>query len=141
MNRLNPFYCIVVLVLSATVAFGDTEGTTGETDTPKLSLQSAVMCESIQGYSPVNSSVIFSISIGKVACFSFFNPVPDKTFVEHRWYHRDKLSTTKKLSVNPPKWATYSSIQLREADKGPWRVDIIDDSGHKLETLRFSITD
>jgi hypothetical protein len=105
------------------------------------SLESAVICEDIKGYTPQNTGIAFSITIGKVSCFSFFNPVPEKTFVYHNWYHRDDLSTKKKLFLQPPRWGIFSSIQLREADKGPWRVEITDQEGKILTILRFSITD
>jgi hypothetical protein len=47
----------------------------------------------------------------------------------------------KRLILKPPRWASVSSIKLREADKGPWRVEIRDAEGRLLATLRFSITD
>ena len=59
----------------------------------------------------------------------------------HKWYRRGELITTKRLTLKPPRWSTYSSIQLREADKGPWRVEIWDDYNHLLDTLRFSVTE
>ena len=105
------------------------------------SLESAVMCEEIKNYTPQNAGVAFSITIGKVSCFSFFNPVPAKSFVYHNWYHRDDLSTKKKLSLHPPRWGIFSSIQLREADKGPWRVVITDPEGKIINILRLSIID
>ena len=107
----------------------------------KLSLRYAVMCESVKGYKPLNPGIAFSISIGRVTCFSSFDPVPKKMFISHKWYFRDRLITKMERVLNPPKWATVSSIQLREADKGPWRVEIVDPSGRILRVLRFSITD
>ncbi len=106
-----------------------------------LTLAQAVMCEGIQDFSPKNPAVVFSIAMGKVSCFTLFDPVPEKTFIYHNWFHRDKPSNRKKLSLNPPRWSTYSSIQLRETDKGPWRVEISDQRGKILHVLRFSITD
>ncbi len=107
----------------------------------KLTLEQAAMCEEIKEYTPYNSAVVFSIKIGKVSCFTSFDPVPEKTFIYHKWYHRDKPSTKKKLTLNPPRWSTYSSILLRETDKGPWRVEISDQKGNLLRILRFSVTD
>ena len=107
----------------------------------KLTLEQAAMCEEIKEYTPYNSAVVFSIKIGKVSCFTSFDPVPEKTFIYHKWYHRDKSSTKKKLALKSPRWATYSSILLRETDKGPWRVEISDQKGNIFRTLRFSITD
>ncbi len=109
--------------------------------TQKLTLSLAAMCESVEDLTPVGRAVVFSVSVGKVNCFTLFDPVPATTQIFHKWYHRDRLSTKIRLRVYPPRWATYSLIQLRETDKGPWRVEITDKQGHLLGTLRFSITD
>lgn len=106
-----------------------------------LTLTEAVMCEGIESYAPKTPAVVFSINIGKVSCYSNFDPVPEKTFIYHRWYFKDRLTTRKRLYLKPPRWATYTSIELREADRGPWRVEITDKDGNILKVLRFSITD
>lgn len=104
-------------------------------------LSQAVMCEKVENLAPVRTSVVFSVSVGQVYCFTSFDPVPQPTVIYHRWYHRDELSTQTRLRLYPPKWATYSVIQLRETDKGPWRVEVSDQNGRVFDVLRFSITD
>ena len=99
------------------------------------------MCEGIKNLLPRNQAVIFSIINGKVFCYTSFDPVPEKTFIYHNWFYKDSLSTRIKLFLKPPRWAAYSSIKLREVDKGPWRVEITDNKGMALHVLRFSITD
>ena len=106
-----------------------------------LNLDQAVMCEDIKDYLPYNKAAVFSLEIGKVFCFTSFDVVPDKMFIYHNWYRQDRLVTTKRLSLQPPNWSSYSSIQLREADKGPWRVEIRDQNKQLFEIVRFSITD
>ena len=107
----------------------------------KLALVKAVMCETIQEYAPVNTAVVFSIERGRVSCFTEFDPVPEKTYIHHKWYRKDSLITVKRLTINPPRWSSFTSVQLRDADKGPWRVEITDADDTLLRTLRFSITD
>ncbi len=107
----------------------------------KLSLSKAVMCEAVKNHAPKNQAVVFSITFGKVFCYTFFDHVPEKTFIVHNWFHIDRLNTKRKLSLNPPNWSTFSSIQLRETDKGPWRVEVTDQQGNTLNVLRLSITD
>jgi len=107
----------------------------------RLTLSFVTVCERIEGLKPINQAVAFSISVKQVCCFTAFNPVPEETQIYHRWYHRDYLVTQIRLSVHPPRWSTYSMIQLRESDKGPWRVDIVDKEGNILGVVRFSITD
>ena len=114
---------------------------TSTTVSKKLTLVEATMCEVIKEYIPQNQAIAFSMTIGKVSCFTSFDPVPEKTSIYHNWFFRDKLSTRIKLSLQPPCWSTFSSIKLREADKGPWRVEIIDQEGNILDILRFSIVD
>jgi hypothetical protein len=108
---------------------------------PKLTLVQSAMCEGLEEYIPKNPAIVFSISIGEVSCFTLFDPVPEKTFIFHKWFYRDKLSTKRKLYLKPSRWATLSSIQLREADKGPWRVEVTDKDDNIFQVLRFSITE
>lgn len=104
-------------------------------------LTRAVMCESIQKFAPNNIAVVFSIDVGRIHCFTEFDPVPKQTIIFHRWYQSGNLVSVKQLTVNPPRWSSISSMQLRDADKGPWQVEVTDKNGKLLHTLRFSITD
>ena len=104
-------------------------------------LVQAQMCEAIDRFQPVNQAVVFSISLGRVYCFTAFDPVFEETVVYHRWYRQDRLISNARLVLNPPKWSSFSSMQLRPADKGPWRVEIVDTREKVMKTLRFSISD
>lgn len=104
-------------------------------------LVQAVMCEDMKGSVPQYPAIVFSISLGKVFCFTEFDPVPENTFVYHNWYFREQKRASVKLSLNPPRWATYSTVQMQETDKGPWRVEITDHQGNIFRILRFSVTD
>ena len=115
---------------------GDAEATNGT-----LALAKAVMCEDIQDQLPQNPTTVFSIERRKAICFTDFDPVPQKTVIYHHWFHRDRSSAKIKLSLKPPRWSTYSSIQCREEDIGPWKVEITDAEGRILQVLRFSITE
>jgi hypothetical protein len=67
--------------------------------------------------------------------------VPAKTTVFHVWYHRDRLVAKRRLVLQPPSWKLYSTMQLRETDKGPWRVEILGADSKRLDVVRFSVTD
>jgi len=140
---LNFFFVLLCINLVFTLqAFPQDNQSSNSNATPKeLKMDRAIMCEEIKDLVPQNPAVVFSIKIGKVSCFTSFDPVPEKTFIYHNWFHRDDPSTKKRLTLQPPRWATYSTIQLRETDKGPWRVEISDQQGNILGILRFSITD
>ena len=145
MNKKDRFFLLALLCISVLLGGNgfpqEPKPASGASaaETPTLVL--AVMCPSLQEGSPRNPGVVFPVSQGEVFCFSSFDPVPRKTYVFHSWFHRDVLITRQKLTLNPPRWSTYSTVQLREADKGPWRVEITDPDERILQVLRFSITD
>jgi len=112
-----------------------------ETSKPKMVMVEAVMCEYIENFQSVNPAVAFSISQGEVFCFSRFDPVYEKTYIFHKWYKKDKLIFTMRLTLSPPKWSSFSRIQIRAEDKGPWRVEIRDVNDKVWKTLRFSMVD
>ena len=111
------------------------------TATGDVVLVQALMCEDIQGQTPQNATTVFSIERRKAICFTSFDPVPEKTIIYHQWFHRDQTSAKIKLTLKSPRWSTYSSIQFRAEDIGPWRVEISDSQGQILDILRFSITE
>jgi len=124
---------------SATAQSGDTGAS--KTSVGKIIMVQAVMCEDMLELVPRNPTTVFSIERRKAICFTSFDPVTEKTIVYHQWFHRDQNSAKMKLTLNPPRWSAYSSIQLRAEDIGPWRVEITDSQGHILDILRFSITE
>jgi hypothetical protein len=107
----------------------------------ELKLAEAVMCEDIYSDGPRNPTMVFSANRERAVSFSVFDPVPQKTVIYHNWYHRDVPSAKIRLQLKPPRWSTYSSIQLRRTDIGPWRVEITDGKGKVFGVLRFSVTD
>lgn len=150
LRKLLAFQLVISLftALPYTILAQDsaTEEPTVQTNTPaesleKLTLTQAFMCEKVDNNTPINQAAVFSVSAGQVCCFTSFDPVPQPTLIYHRWYHSDELSTQIRLRLYPPLWSTYSQIQLRETDKGPWRVEVSDQNGKVFDVIRFSITD
>ncbi len=148
--RIAPgkYYCAIFLVtLCMNLVLFLSDSARAEQNAPppvsseKLILEKALMCEGLEENSPRNQAVVFSAELGRIFCFSKFNPVPEDTFVFHNWYLRDKLHFSKKLALKKPQWTTFSSISIRVNDKGPWRVEILDAGEKRLRTLRFSIVD
>ncbi len=108
---------------------------------PVYVLEQAVMCEDVKDGEPYREAIVFPVEKGRIVCFTTVSNIKKKTYISHRWIHKDEITTTKKLRLKPPYWKTFSQIQLRETDKGPWRVEIVDPNGNILKVLRFSVTD
>jgi len=117
------------------------ETLTPDRSPPTLNLSQAVMCEDISANIPRNQTVVFSVVREKAVCFTLFDKVSTKTFIYHNWFYKDIPSARIRLALQPPRWSTFSSIQIRKTDIGPWRVEVTDENGQVLRVLRFSITD
>jgi hypothetical protein len=143
----KPVFLQIATVLSAlllpTITAGQPSGSgqLATAQSAELVLGESTVCENVQNGIPEQSAVAFSVSLKRLYCYTDFSTVPEKSFAYHNWYLRDNLKASVKLTVRPPRWSTYSSIQLRDSDKGPWRIEITDEEGSILKTLRFSVID
>jgi hypothetical protein len=131
----------VVFLFSPYALSQDVKNLRGDMNSPRPNLVKAVMCEGMRDNDPHNQGLVFSAAMGRILCFSDFETVSKKTSIYHNWFFRDRLVTRLKLTLQSPRWSGHTSIQLREADRGPWRVEVTDQEGYVFETLRFSITD
>ncbi len=138
MSRHNKCRILSWAVLSLMV-FSGSQAMSQESGV--LTLENAVMCEEIKDRKPVNKTIVFSIAARRAICFTSFSKVPEKVIIFHNWYKYDKLIARVRLRLQPPQWSSFSSIPLKEKDKGPWRVEVIDPKGKLLRVLRFSVTD
>ena len=145
MNQRVLHLLLLAVILSFLFPFSaqSQSSDTGESRTSagQIVLVQAVMCEDLQELIPQNPTTVFSIKRRKAICFTSFDPVPKKTIIYHQWFHRDQSKAKIKLTLKPPRWSTYSSIQFRAEDIGPWRVEITDSQGRILGVIRFSITE
>jgi hypothetical protein len=138
-NLLFVFFSTPLLLLMAVAV--QSQSDTSDTAAENVVLVQAAMCEDIQDQTPQNLTTVFSVERRKAVCFTSFDPVPNHTVIYHHWFHRDRPSAKIRLNLKPPRGSTYSSIQLREEDLGPWRVEVTDVQGQIIQILRFSITE
>lgn len=140
----KPIFSCVIGTLIAAVAFVGAAGAE-PSETPaapaKLTLVQAIVCEQVENLAPKNPAVVFALDLGEVACFTAFDPVPEETVIYHQWFFRDQPSARVRLRLKPPRWSSFSRIQLRPGDAGPWRVEITDADGKILAQQRFSVVE
>lgn len=132
---------VLVLSLSARAQQSETTQPMPPEKSSSLTLVKAIMCEGMKEFEPQNETIIFSATLGQAVCFTAFDPVPEKTEIYHNWFRRDRPDARFKLTLKPPRWATFSRITINNSDVGPWRVEITDANGTLLKTLRFSVTE
>ena len=134
-------FIVILFIAGVTTAQVKNQSVNTSVSSGDLHLAHAVMCGAMEAFKPVNRSTVFSVNSGKVMCFREFDRVPLQTEFFHDWIKHGELVFRKKLVLKPPRWSSVSSIQLREADKGPWRVEIRNANGKLIKLMRFSITD
>ena len=140
-RRLTYAIALIFLTSFSLQAFAQKKDSPPKGTNEKLTLVQAAICEGIKDGSPKNRAIVFPLTIGRVYCFTTFDPVPEKTIIYHKWYFRDRPRATVKLSLQTPRWSSFSRIRLRDDEKGPWRVEITDEEGNIFGILRFSVVD
>ncbi len=56
------------------------------------------------------------------------------------WYHDNKLDSQLFLKIHNNNWRTNASKQLDHQRLGAWRVELVDESGNRLATRNFTVT-
>ena len=105
-----------------------------------MEVSKSAVCENVVDREVVSEGSSFSGSVGKVYCYSKIANIQSHTEVIHAWYFGDAQRARVTLNVNPPAWRTYSSKVIQTHEVGNWRVEILDQSGNLLETVRFDVT-
>ena len=105
-----------------------------------MHIEKSAVCKNVVNREVVNEGWSFPASVGKLYCFSKVANIDSHTEVVHTWYFGDTKRARVTLNVNPPAWRTYSSKNIQTHEIGSWRVEIQDQSGNVLETVRFEVT-
>ncbi|MCX7822146.1 MAG: DUF2914 domain-containing protein [Syntrophobacterales bacterium] len=136
---LSLIYSFIAFAQTGDEAPQQIQETTSEDNLPFM--KTGLICESVRNGHCERPTVVLSVERKQAFCYTLFENITAPRIIYHRWYHRGELTTQIRLRLQPPRWATYSSIQLREADKGPWQVEVVDETGRVYGVLRFSITE
>jgi hypothetical protein len=103
-------------------------------------VENAAIGEDVVNREVVSQGASFSTSVGKLYCFSKIANIDSHTNVVHAWYYGSEERARVSLNVSPPAWRTYSSKVIQAHEIGVWRVEILDQSGNLLDTVRFQVT-
>jgi len=108
-------------------------------ETSSIQLESAVVCENIVDREPEGAGTSFSVTVGKLFCFSKIIGAEDPIEIAHVWYFGDTERARVTLPVKTNTWRTYSSKVLQDHEIGPWHVDLLGPEGDVLETIEFEV--
>jgi len=105
-----------------------------------MQVENSAIGEDVVNREVVGQGDSFSASVGKLYCFSKIANIDSHTNVVHAWYYGSEERARVSLNVNPPAWRTYSSKIIQAHEIGVWRVEILDQDGNLLDTVRFQVT-
>lgn len=57
--------------------------------------------------------------------------------IKHLWYRGEEKIAEYTLLVKGLKWRTYSKKRIPAGLAGEWRVEVVDESGNLLKTVKF----
>lgn len=105
-----------------------------------LNVATAVISKNIVDRQPVEPGSSFSVSIGKLFCYSKVINIQSSTQIYHVWYYGETERARVALNVNPPNWRTYSSKIIQAHEIGKWHVKILDAANNMLQDIEFDLT-
>lgn len=88
---------------------------------------------------PVNDGLVFSASLGPVFYFTEVKGAHTPTQITHIWYYDGQEMAKIPLSVEGPRWRTWSSKRMIEEWKGSWKVEAVDADGNLLSSQTFEV--
>lgn len=59
--------------------------------------------------------------------------------IKHLWYKGDEKVAEYTLPVKGKTWRTYSKKRILKGLAGEWRVEVVDESGKLLKTVKFTM--
>ncbi len=121
------------------------------TETPAESISAAEKMVLPQGFSRIvltdqmnnlqpGKAVGQQIAYPQIKRLYLFTELKDYAgqILRHRWYFRDTLHTEAVLTIEDSPWRTYSENWLLDDQRGPWRVEIVDQTQKVIFQYSFT---
>lgn len=110
------------------------------TDQPEIAR--AQLSHGIEAREPVDSIDAVHLQPGESKTIYFYLHLKNLRGKNVRidWYYNDKLDSKLNLRVHNNNWRTHASKQLDQRRLGAWRVELVDESGNRLATRNFTVT-
>lgn len=105
-----------------------------------LEVAEAVVTTEVSDRAPVDEVLVLpAATVGKLYCFTRITGAGGERAVYHVWYRQGLEVRRARLTVRSDDWRTWS-VQMVQPDwTGEWKVEVLDDKGQSLRTLRFRL--
>jgi len=103
----------------------------------EMSVARASICTSVAEREPVGAASSFA-NVERLYLFTEIIGAGENEVVQHVWYYKDEPLLEVDLTVNGPRWRTWSHKNIKGM-KGPWRAEVVNRSGEVLRAVSFTI--
>lgn len=133
MRTIKAFFlsCLVVLYIPS-ISFARDSG-------PGLKITELAVTTKIVRGKPIDSvHRISSASVKALYCFTrTVSDTGEEKAIRHIWFKDNEKVAEYDLPVKGKRWRTYSKKAVDKGSAGDWRVDITDEEGKPLKSVRF----
>lgn len=99
-------------------------------------IANAVFTTGIQNRVPQDDIVEHNNELKKLFFFTDVRNLSGTT-ITHRWFYKNKLMAEVPLTIEGPRWRTWSSKNLWHTWLGQWRVEVVDEEENILLERTF----
>ena len=98
-----------------------------------------VVTTAVVNREPSGDGSVFPPSTGALYYFTEVDGISTPTQITHIWYYQDQKMAEIPLSLEGPRWRTWSSKRILENWVGSWKVEAVDQSGNVLSFETFNV--
>ena len=88
---------------------------------------------------PVGADSTFTAGVERLFCWTGISGAGGAATLHQVWIGNDQEMADVMLNVGGSPWRTYSNKAIMPDWTGDWRVEVRDDTGNVIETIRFTV--
>lgn len=110
-----------------------------DTTAPAFEVTEAVVATGVEDREPMGADSTFMADVGTVYFYTVFEGDFEPTQVEHVWMHDGQEIARIPLTVEGPRWRTWSSKEILPDWTGSWTVKVVDAGGNEHISVDFTV--
>jgi len=103
----------------------------------EMSVDRASICTSVAEREPVGAASSFA-NVERLYFFTEIIGAGENEVIKHVWYFKDEPLLEVELTVNGPRWRTWSHKNIAGM-KGAWRAEAVNSKGEVLRAVSFTV--
>ena len=126
-------------ITRAWAAVGMLAGTAGllPAQEAEISVEIAIATDIVDRM-PVDTGSTFSADVGQLWCWTRVSGAEGRV-LQHVWIHGPNENAIELPAIGGSPWRTWSNKTVPPDWTGEWRVEIRDEDGNVIETVRFTV--